>query len=137
MKSKLPIIRAALEAGLTLQFNTRDFGDFLSELEGEAESQQPWIIVEKHLPCSCYYSEGYFTLEGIPKLEAAPDVPLLDYDVVKVDSNEWQVWTDSYPAGVCIGHGDTEQDAKNDAIRRVWWLIHNIDNSKPGGNAES
>lgn len=65
MKSKLPIIRVALEAGLTLEFRTQGMNELMTAL-GAAEDAE-WPDVEMMLPCRCIYSAGSYYLEGIEK----------------------------------------------------------------------
>jgi hypothetical protein len=69
MKKKLPIIRAALEAGLTLTFTTRTMGELLDAVC--LESPSPWRRIEERLPCLLHYDGNRFLLAGIEKKEGA------------------------------------------------------------------
>jgi hypothetical protein len=69
MKSKLPIIRAALEAGLRLEFTMDEMNELKVAVEMSETSE--WEDIEKYLPCVCVYSAGRFYLQGIEKKEGA------------------------------------------------------------------
>lgn len=64
MKSKLPIIRAALEAGLTLEFTIAEMAELENAL-GIPE-QEGWNL-EGRLSCDVQFIDGFFYLDGHEK----------------------------------------------------------------------
>lgn len=49
---------------------------------------------------------------------------MLDYTIER-DSDDFQVWTPD-KCGACIGSGTTEQEAKDDAIKSMLWLVDRL-----------